>query len=151
MRLLSRRDDRIQPGVLTPGYQNKKAPPQRGGRGFWTNDRSINETTNRHLPPLQGGWSSDQYPGLKPRAESCSPFGTEIRSRQIGNPISPTLHYSARQKSRTAARLSSPKSCPTKPKLYSADCSSRPRKRGTLHSQDAREVERTRTKCSYTP
>ena len=47
--------------------------------------------------------------------------------------------------SRTATRLSSPKSCPTKPKLCSADRSSRPRKRGTLHNQDFGEVGRPRT------
>jgi hypothetical protein len=34
---------------------------------------------------------------------------------------------------------------PTKPKLYSADRSSRPRKRGALHNQDVGEVGRTTT------
>ena len=67
--------------------------------------------------------------------------------------ITPTLRLS-----RTAARLSSPKSCPKKPKLYVADRSSRPRillrpaepdyggqERGTLHKQDVGEVGRTST------
>jgi hypothetical protein len=29
------------------------------------------------LPPLQGGSFLCAFPGLKPRAESCSPFGTK--------------------------------------------------------------------------
>jgi hypothetical protein len=35
--------------------------------------------------------------------------------------------------------------CPTKPNVGIADRSSRPRKRGTLHNQDAGEVGRTST------
>jgi hypothetical protein len=53
MRFLCRRDGRTQPGVLTPGYQEKEAPPQRGGREFLPNDVSVDETTNGYLPPLQ--------------------------------------------------------------------------------------------------
>ena len=37
---------------------------------------------------------------------------------------------------------------PTKPKPYSADRSSRPRKRGALHNQDVGEVGRTTTRTS---
>src|ERR1700733_14779805 len=76
MRFLSRRDGRTQPGVLTPGYQEKEAPPQLGGREFSPKHASTEETTNGYLPPLQGGPSFRPYPGLKPRAESSSPFGT---------------------------------------------------------------------------
>jgi hypothetical protein len=36
---------------------------------------------NYHLPPLQGGSLLDVFPGLKPRAESLSPFGTRSASR----------------------------------------------------------------------
>jgi hypothetical protein len=50
----------------------------------------------------------------------------------------PSLHHSVRKDSRTAR--------PTKPKLYSADRSSRPRKRGALHNQDVGEVGRTTTR-----
>ena len=82
--------------------------------------------------PCEGGWSSDRYPRLKPRAESCRPFGTEIEIGQIRNSISPTLRHAARQNSRTV--------CPTKPTLYSP---SRPCKRGTFHDQDVGEVGRT--------
>ena len=119
MSLLSRRDERTQPGVLTPGNPKKKVPPRRGGRRFLTIGPLINETANRYLPPLssfvpfsrttadrQGGWSSDRYPGLKPRAESFRPFGTKIKTGQIRNSISPTLHYSTRQNSRTRTTTS---------------------------------------------
>ena len=49
----------------------------------------------------------------------------------------PILQHSMCPDSRTA--------CPTKPKLCSADPSSRPRKQGTLDNQDFGEVGRTRT------
>jgi F1F0 ATPase subunit 2 len=51
-------------------------------------------------------------------------------------------------RTRTATRLSSPKSCPTKPKLYIADHSSRPRKRGTLHDHEAGEVGTTSSRTT---
>jgi hypothetical protein len=137
MSLLSRRDERTQPGVLTPGNPKKKVPPRRGGRRFLPNGRPINETANRYLPPLQGGWSSDRYPGLKPRAESFRPFGTKIKTGRRPS-IFPTLQHSARQNSRTAG--------PTKPELYSADRSSRLRKRGALHNQNVGEVGSTITR-----
>ena len=89
MKSLSQRDERTQPGVLTPGYEKKKASRRRGGRSFLPNDGSIYATTDKYLPPLssfvpfsrttadrQGGRSSDRYPGLKPQAESSRPFGT---------------------------------------------------------------------------
>jgi hypothetical protein len=73
------------------------------------------------------------------------PF-VEVREQSGGRPRPnrsyPIPQYSALQDSRTA--------CPTKPKLYIADRSSRPRKRGTLHSQDAGEVGRTTTRTSTT-
>src|ERR1700751_1029714 len=100
MSLLSRRDERTQPGVLTPGNPKKKVPPRRGGRRCLTNGLSINETANRYLPPLQGGWSSDRHPGLKPRAESFRPFGTIIETGRR-NSSSPTLEHAARRNSRT--------------------------------------------------
>jgi hypothetical protein len=73
-------------------------------------------------------------------------------TREAARCNSDWAHYSntpllpARPDSRTAARLSSPKSCPTKPALYDADRSRRPRKPGTLHNQDFGEVGRTGTK-----
>jgi hypothetical protein len=72
-----------------------------------------------------------------------------VRGAQFGQ--SAILQHPARQDSRTATRLSSPKSCPTKPKLHIVDCSSRPRKRGAPHNQDVGEVGRTTTSNSETP
>ena len=126
---LSRRDNRTQPGVLTPGYDPKNSPPQRGGREFYPSCPLTNESPNLYLSPLQhlqpatrvqlglgailqhsstparnasrsdaggpslrvagfededeyeapgeGGRPGYLYPGLKPRAESCCPFGTD--------------------------------------------------------------------------
>jgi hypothetical protein len=65
------------------------------------------------------------------RSAGCNP-----EKAQYCNPS--ILQHPTRQDSRTA--------CPTKPKLYSADRSSRPRKLGTLHNQDAGEVGTTRTR-----
>jgi len=101
----SRTDERTQPGVLTPGNPKKRVPPRKGGRRFLTNGPPINETANRYLPPLQGGWSSDRYPGLKPRAESFRPFGTKIETGCRPS-IFPTLQRSVRPDSRTRTTTS---------------------------------------------
>jgi hypothetical protein len=53
---LSRRDDRTEPGVLTPG----------------TDKRRIRPGT---MADRQGGFVMWIIPGLKPRAESFYPFG----------------------------------------------------------------------------
>jgi hypothetical protein len=50
---LSRRDERTEPGVLTLGNPKKKFPPRRGGGRFLSRDRSINETADEYLTPLQ--------------------------------------------------------------------------------------------------
>ena len=138
MRFLSRRDGRTQPGVLTPGYQEKEAPPRRGGREFSPKYASTDETTNGYLPPLQGGPPFRPYPGLKPRAESSSPFGTKITYWQRRDLISPVLHHFARPDSTTRTAR------PTKLVCLSLHPSkSRPRKRGTLQ-RSASEVGRTK-------
>jgi hypothetical protein len=49
-----------------------------------------------------------------------------------------TLHYST-----TPSLRRSSTACPTKPKVYIADRSSRPRKRGALHDHIVGEVGRT--------
>ena len=74
---LSRRDLRTKRGVLTPGHQTKMTSPQRGGRELLGSDALIHEMADTHLPPLWGGRFFHPYPGLKPRAESSSPFGTK--------------------------------------------------------------------------
>ena len=97
--ILSRRDYRTQPGVLTPGKDQKPIRPHKAviheclGRiapaprvgvaeGAIENpfrvSASLRSLLATPLPPLSG---RDLYgvgdPGLKPRAESCSPFGTK--------------------------------------------------------------------------
>jgi hypothetical protein len=75
---LSRRDVRTQPGVLTPGTGQKIARPERA-----EDIRSAASClrTNRLLTtfyrPFRAGSFSVVNPGLKPRAESLSPFGTK--------------------------------------------------------------------------
>jgi len=76
----------------------------------------------------------------------CAPLSAEIAPTSLsaesnsGRAYSntPAVHRPAPADSRTA--------CPTKPELYSADRSSRPRKRGTLQDQNAGEVGRTTTR-----
>jgi prepilin-type N-terminal cleavage/methylation domain-containing protein len=72
---VSRRDSRIQPGVLTPGTDPKNAPPQRGGR---VDISQIPNSLYFQRPicrPFRAMPYVDTYPGLKPRAESYNPFG----------------------------------------------------------------------------
>jgi hypothetical protein len=90
---LSRRDDRTQPGVLTPGGDQKKDPPQRGGRIGRLEERQASKwnfgrIVCRPFPPSslipelwrtsRAGPKTGTNPGLKPRAESLSPFGTKF-------------------------------------------------------------------------
>jgi adenosylcobinamide-phosphate synthase len=75
---LSRRDERTQPGVSTPGVDQKMARPER------VEDirSAVCLTTCSSVPtlyrPFRAGLFSASYPGLKPRAESFRPYGTEI-------------------------------------------------------------------------
>src|SRR3984885_14049529 len=74
---LSRRDLRTQPGVLTPGIDQKIARPERA------EDIRSTVCLRRHRfvttfgRPFRAGSFSVVNPGLKPRAESLSPFGTK--------------------------------------------------------------------------
>jgi hypothetical protein len=95
MKLLSRRDERTRLGVLTPGCQERKVPPRKGGRSLLPKGGSIYATTEGYLPPLQGGPPCGPYLGLKPQAESFRPCGTEIGSRPYSD--TPKLHHSWRQ------------------------------------------------------
>ena len=79
MRFLSRRDYWTEPGVLTPGAIKKKPraegaaePVLTVGKSFAT--RAIDPN---YLPPFQGGLFGNVSLGLKPQAESYSPFGTK--------------------------------------------------------------------------
>jgi prepilin-type N-terminal cleavage/methylation domain-containing protein len=85
---VSRRDVRTQPGVLTPGTDQKNDPPHRGGRTVGPlgkqvpNSRGIRDFVCR---PFRAVSIMDRYPGLKPRAESCHPFGiNSVRFRTAG-------------------------------------------------------------------
>ena len=143
---------------FSPGKTHKSSPPCKGDRmSFVLRDEFV------WLPSAYIGrpFRAMHQPGI-PRAKalacSLSPFRAYLTPRargairtQCSTPTfqysnTPTLHHSAGQNSRTAIRLASPKSCPTEPKLYSADRSSRPRKRGALHNQDVGEVGRTSTR-----
>jgi hypothetical protein len=76
---LSQRDYRTEPGVLTPGVDKIRCRPA----GAVESLPQIGKTLTRraagpnYLPPLQGGSSLNVFLGLKPQAESCSPFGTK--------------------------------------------------------------------------
>ena len=72
--LLSRRDDRTQPGVLTPGVDKGRIRPE--GAAEWIVMPQMRKKSGTVcLPPFQGGFVACIIPGLKPRAESFYPFG----------------------------------------------------------------------------
>ena len=75
---LSRRDERTQPGVLTPGIDQKMARPERAEdiccpRFVWSTSSLLRYRLYR---PSRAGAYFNRYLGLKPQAESSSPFGT---------------------------------------------------------------------------
>jgi hypothetical protein len=76
-RLLSRRDCRTQPGVLTPGTDLKNARLE----GAQEIDLAFRSATHRLAIILRRPFGAGSfwlaYLGLKPRAESYSPFGTK--------------------------------------------------------------------------
>jgi hypothetical protein len=79
-RVAPRRGKRTEPGVLTPGMRPKKRPrPERAVdlEADLSRDEPTETVYQKSLPPFQGGRCAGMFPGLKPRAESCSPFGTE--------------------------------------------------------------------------
>jgi len=135
---------------FSPGETHKSSPPCKGGRM-----RFVLQHEFVRLPSAYVGrpFRAMHQPGI-PRAKalgcSLSPFRAYLTTRARGEILTqcstpkfqcsntPALHHSAGQDSRTA--------CPTKPRLSSADRSSRPRKRGALHNQNVGEVGRTRTK-----
>jgi len=75
---LSQRDVRTQPGVLTPGIDQKIGRPERA-EGFRSGFiLSSHRSVTNFYRPFRVGFFFACNPGLKPRAESSSPFGTEI-------------------------------------------------------------------------
>jgi hypothetical protein len=64
---LSRRDNRTEPGVLTPGTDKKTSRPEGGGRTVvsdWCR-RSQTKRRSEHLAPLQGASWFGAVPGVK--------------------------------------------------------------------------------------
>jgi hypothetical protein len=77
-RILSRRDRRTQPGVLTPGIEKRTARPE-GAEDTRSAFRLPKREWLTHLcRPFRAGPSCAGYLGLKPQAQSCSPFGTKL-------------------------------------------------------------------------
>jgi hypothetical protein len=75
---LSRRDCRTQPGVLTPGNDKNLTRPE-GAEDIRLVIRAPAdrlETTLFRPFRARPFWAAN--PGLKPRAESCRPFGTKF-------------------------------------------------------------------------
>ena len=73
---LSQRDLRTQPGVSTPGTISRDAHPEgvadRILRDYLADKRDLGR---RFFRPFRAGLDRGGFPGLKPRAESCYPFG----------------------------------------------------------------------------
>ena len=106
VRILSRRDYRTQPGVLTSGTDKKGTRPEGGGReAFSVLECRTRFSTNfcRPFPPSsltprttadkQGRGYCQCVLGLKPQAQSYSPFGTKnsIRSKYLPTFLKPHL------------------------------------------------------------
>ena len=73
---LSRRDNRTQPGVLTPGADKKTVPPE-GAPEENVIARTLNGVGNDSTAALTGRvCNMDTYLGLKPQTESFHPCGT---------------------------------------------------------------------------
>jgi hypothetical protein len=148
MRLSSRRYQMMVARYEMPGRQAGTIRP--GGNGLIRRFRShpSPKTMERpvqpnHTVPSGTGFPVPRFQAFHAWLPSFGPSGTSrvgndghAAERQARN--TRTFRHAARQDSRTA--------CPTKPKLYSAGRSSRPRKRGTLHNKDIGEVGRTSTK-----
>ena len=112
---LSRRDYRTQPGVLTPGTDIKDVRPEIGGREVSALDaerdllKSAYLSSNNPQPifrrPFRAGPYCQCVLGLKPQAQSCSPFGTK---NSIGSKYPSTFskphHPTFRARGRARAR-----------------------------------------------
>jgi hypothetical protein len=100
IRVLSRRDYRTQPGVLTPGTDKKGTRPEGGGReefsalGAEQGPQRISAAPFLLRPLFPELWRTsreDRYCqyvlGLKPQAQSCSPFGTKNSTQPNIRPL----------------------------------------------------------------
>jgi hypothetical protein len=131
-----------------PGNASSKDPSRRVrydrvARGVLLSCAMSNPRRQGSHRSLRDGSYSRAYQAFHAWLPSFGPSGTRrvgrdghATERQVSN--TPVLLYAARQNSRTAG--------PTKPELYSADRSSRPRERGALHNQNVGEIGGTRTR-----
>jgi hypothetical protein len=78
---LSRRDNRTQPVVLTPGSDKESARPEGAEDTVPLAHLSMQALGTTLYRPFRARSFWVANPGLKPRAESCRPFGTNC-----GNP-----------------------------------------------------------------
>ena len=104
VRTLSRRDYRTQPGVLTPGTDRKGTRPEGGGREAFSVLECRTRSSTNFCRPCGAGPYCQCVLGLKPQAQSYSPFGTKnsIRSKYLSTFSKP--HHSVRKESRTTTR-----------------------------------------------
>ena len=75
---LSRKDVRTQPGVSTPGIDQKMTRPESAEDIRSALRLTTRSSATTFYRPFRAGLFSVGYPGLKPPAESLRPFGTEI-------------------------------------------------------------------------
>jgi hypothetical protein len=73
---LSRRDNRTQPVVLTPGSDKESARPEGAEDTVPLAHLSMQALGTTLYRPFRARSFWVANPGLKPRAESCRPFGT---------------------------------------------------------------------------
>jgi hypothetical protein len=88
---LSRRDNRTQPGVLTPGGRIKDGPALKGRQKLIPHiDRNPLHGTTFYRP-VRAAFRYECVLGLKPQAKSCYPFGIKFVS-----PLRPFAHSPTR-------------------------------------------------------
>jgi hypothetical protein len=140
VKALSRRDEMKVARHEMPGNRAPRSPSRRvrHDRLFKASYRFARWTTpygTDHICHVSRHFMPGYHCLAPPGQIQVRPF-VEVREQSEGTRgRTAVTQYSAPQKPRTA--------CPTKPMLYGADRSNRPRKRGTLHNRDAGEVGRT--------
>jgi hypothetical protein len=91
-RLISRRDNRTQPGVLTPGNSRSRTRPERAAdSSFQDLVRSAPVCHSHSTAPLGRIVLESDTWGLKPQAESCYPFGISSAGRPFNSPLTSHL------------------------------------------------------------
>jgi hypothetical protein len=85
---LSRRDNRTEPGVLTPGTDKKTSRPEGGGRTVVSDfgDVPKQSADQNILRPFRAPPGLALFLGLKPQAQSYGPFGTSLPQKSKSRP-----------------------------------------------------------------